>query len=77
MFDGTPVDPKVQSKLDYSKTFAFTQFKLLTDPMVYEFSDIDYPPSHIPKVRTAESDYFSLFELPKPQNYQNLTYVPL
>jgi hypothetical protein len=48
--------------LDYSKTFAFTQFKLLTDPMVYEFSDIDYPPSHIPKVRTAESDYFSLFE---------------
>ena len=62
VFDGTPVDPKVQSKLDYSKTFAFTQFKLLTDPMVYEFSDIDYPPSHIPKVRTAESDYFSLFE---------------
>lgn len=62
VFDGTPIDPKAQSKLNYDNTFAFTNFKLMSDPMVYEFSDIDFPPSHIPKVRTAESDYFSLFE---------------
>ena len=30
--------------------------------MVYEYSDIDYPPSHNPIVRGAEADYFSLFE---------------
>ena len=30
--------------------------------MVYEFSDIDYPPSHNPVTRGAEADYFSLFE---------------
>jgi hypothetical protein len=62
VFDGTPIDPKAQTKLNFSKTFAFTNFKLMSDPMVYEFSDIDFPPSHKPKVRTAESDYFSLFE---------------
>ena len=62
VFDGTPIDPKIQSKLDFSKTFAFTEFKLLSDPMVYEFSDIDYPPSHNPVTRGAEADYFSLFE---------------
>jgi hypothetical protein len=30
--------------------------------MVYEFSDIDFPPSHNPVTRGAEADYFSLFE---------------
>ncbi|MFQ6612950.1 MAG: asparagine synthetase B [Fidelibacterota bacterium] len=62
VFDGTPVDPQVQKKLDYSKTFAFTDFKLITDPMIYEFSDIDYPPSDNPITRGADADYFTLFE---------------
>ena len=39
VFDGTPIDPNVQSKLDYNQCFAFTDFKLLSDPMIYEFSD--------------------------------------
>ena len=30
--------------------------------MIYEFSDIDFPPSHNPVTRGAEADYFSLFE---------------
>ena len=62
VFDGTAIDPQIQSKLDYQQCFAFTDFKLLTDPMIYEFSNIDFPPSHNPIIRGAEADYFSLFE---------------
>ena len=46
VFDGTPIDPNIQSKLDYNQCFAFTDFKLLSDPMIYEFSDIDLPSSN-------------------------------
>tara|TARA_A100001011_G_scaffold284553_1_gene295006 strand:+ start:4861 stop:6108 length:1248 start_codon:yes stop_codon:yes gene_type:complete len=62
VFDGTSIEGKLQSKLQYDKTLAFKDFKLISDPMVYEFSDIDYPPSHNPVTRGAEADYFSLFE---------------
>jgi len=62
VFDGTPIDPNIQSKLDYNQCFAFTNFKLLSDPMIYEFSDIDLPSSNNPITRGAEADYFSLFE---------------
>jgi len=62
VFDGTKIDPNIHSKLDYTKTFAFTDFKLVTDPMIYEFSDIDFPPSNNPITRGAKADYFSLFE---------------
>ena len=59
MFDGDPSDPDYQSLLDYSKTFAFTDFTLERDPMVYEFSSIDMTEKRsIP----MESDYFSLME---------------
>lgn len=62
IFDGTPIAPNVQKKLDFSKTFAFTDYTIMPDPMVYEFSDIDYPPSHNPVLRGAKADYFTLFE---------------
>ena len=61
-FDGDPVDPLFASKIDYEKTFAFTDFRLFTDPMIYEYSDIDIPSSHRPRIRDAEADYFTLFE---------------
>ncbi len=61
-FDGDPPDPDYQKKLDYSKTLAFTDFKLYTNPMTYELSDIDFPPSHIPTAPGAMKDYFTLFE---------------
>ena len=61
-FDGTPPQPDYQGKLDYSKCLAFTNFKLYTDPNLYEFSDIDIPPSFRPRVRDPETDYFTLFE---------------
>jgi len=62
VFDGTPIDPNAQSRLDFSKSLAFTDFNLITDPMVYEYSDIDFPPSNNPITRGAEADYFTLFE---------------
>jgi len=62
VFDGDPPEPNCQQQLDFSKTFAFENFTLITDPMVYEFSDIDIPPSDAPRLRSPEADYFTLFE---------------
>lgn len=62
VFDGDGVDPDCQKKLDDRFTLAFKNFKLITDPGVYEFSDIDTPPSNMPLIRTPEIDYFTLFE---------------
>ncbi|MFH2142099.1 MAG: asparagine synthetase B [Bacteroidota bacterium] len=59
MFDGDPADPQMQSKLDYSKTFAFKDFKLSKNPYEYEYSDIDA--TNFRKVNKAD-DYFTLFE---------------
>jgi len=62
VFDGDGVDPSYESKLDFTKCLAFEKFNLITNPEVYEFSDIDVPPSHLPRVRDPETDYFTLFE---------------
>ena len=62
MYDGDPPDPDAQKKLDYSKTLAFENFKLVMNPYVYEFSDIDLPPSDPPPLRDPSTDYFTLFE---------------
>jgi hypothetical protein len=50
----------MNSKLDYSKCFAFRNFKLSTNPAEYEFSEID----NQPPMRTLprEQDMFTLFE---------------
>lgn len=61
-FDGDPVDPNCQEKLDYSKTFAFTKFTLILDPMIYEFSDIDTTPLGGGRLPGAKADYFTLFD---------------
>ncbi|MCG9973063.1 asparagine synthetase B [Gramella sp. YB25] len=59
MFDGDPSEPGYQAKIDYAKTFAFTDFELERSPMVYEFSSIDMTAKRqIPK----ESDYFTLMD---------------
>ena len=62
LIDGTPADPNAKNRMDYSKSFAFKEFTIVTDPFVYEFSDIDVPPSDRPTTRGAEADYFTLFE---------------
>ncbi len=59
MFDGDPIDPHAQQKIDYSKTLAFTNFTLVTDPYVYEYSNIDVTSTR--KV-TKANDYFTLFD---------------
>lgn len=58
MFDGDPMDPNAQEKLDYSKTFAFTNFHIVTNPYQYEISDIDVKPTPSRK----KNDFFTLFE---------------
>ncbi|HET7226656.1 MAG TPA: asparagine synthetase B [Candidatus Eisenbacteria bacterium] len=40
-YDGDPPDPNCNQKLDYSRTFAFKDFHVDTDPYLYRFSDID------------------------------------
>ncbi len=62
VIDGSPADPDAQSKLDFSQSLAFDAFSIIPDPFIYEFSDIDVPPSDRPTTRGAEADYFSLFE---------------
>jgi hypothetical protein len=62
MFDGDPPDPDAQKKIDYSKTLAFENFKLDMNPMRYEYSDIDIPPSDPSPGRDPNTDYFTLFE---------------
>ncbi len=59
MFDGDASEANYQSKIDFSKTFAFKNFKLEPNPIVYEFSSIDMTRKRrIPRT----SDYFSLIE---------------
>ena len=59
MFDGDPAEPNYQSKIDFDKTFAFTNFTLERSPVRYEFSSIDMTDKRfIPK----ETDYFTLMD---------------
>ena len=62
VFDQTPVDPNYQSKLNFSYGVAFENYSLITNPMIYEYSNIDYPSNDKPNLKTAEKDYFTLFE---------------
>lgn len=78
-FDGDPIDPNAQSKLNYDNCLAFTDFKIVTNPYTYEISDIDVDPNlHL---SNKKNDYFTLFEFsakwdPIPtmlcQNHQNV-----
>ena len=61
VYDGSPVDPNYSNKMDYSNSIAFENYNLYTNPMTYEYSTIDVPPSHRPVTKGAEADYFSLF----------------
>ena len=60
MYDGDPADPQAQEKLHFENTFAFTDFRLVRDPMQYEFSDIDnnFPDRGL----RQDNDYFNIFE---------------
>ncbi|MDH4223348.1 MAG: asparagine synthetase B [candidate division Zixibacteria bacterium] len=61
-FDGDPPDVDCQNKLDYSRTFAFTDFTLSLNPMEYRHSDIDTQPDRLFWGIDARNDYFTLFD---------------
>jgi len=59
-YDHDGVTPGAQGLLDFEKCFAFEGFKLILDPLVYEFSDIDM--TNVAGSRGEQRDYFTLFE---------------
>lgn len=59
VYDGDPADPQQNQKLDFEKEFAFRNYKLITNPMIYEFSEIDNTQDRrIPRTE----DFFTLFD---------------
>ncbi len=59
MYDHDPAAPDFQSKIDYTQTLAFKDYTLSTDPMEYEYSDIDGTRDH----KVVENlDKFYLFD---------------
>ena len=60
MFDGDGIDRDCQQKLDFGNTFAFENFNLELDPMVYEYSNIDGTLLH--RTVPESQDKFTLFE---------------
>ena len=58
MYDGDPADPQAQQKLDFSKTFAFKDFKLVRNPLEYEYSNIDNTDG---RGLREHNDFFQLF----------------
>jgi hypothetical protein len=60
VFDGDPSDPNAQKKLNFTQGFAFQNYNIIKDPMVYEFSNLDGTEDHL-KVK-EENDFFTLFD---------------
>lgn len=59
MFDGDPSDADYQKRLNFENSFAFENFILERNPLIYEFSSIDMTNKRqVP----MDVDYFSLME---------------
>jgi hypothetical protein len=65
-YDGDPADPAAQQKLDFSKCFAFRNFELEQNPLVYEYSNIDTSAKDM--LRGQRNDYFTLFDFSAKQD---------
>ncbi len=59
-FDGDPAEPDCNDRLDFSRTFAFQNFRVITNPMEYEYSNIDIDANLL--LANEASDYFTLFD---------------
>ena len=60
VFDGDPSDSQAQQKLEFGNGFAFQNYRIIKDPMTYEFSSIDATEEHN---RLGEiNDFFTLFD---------------
>ncbi|MFZ9586638.1 MAG: asparagine synthetase B [Crocinitomicaceae bacterium] len=62
VFDGDQADPRAQDKLNFNQTFAFENFHLIQDPLVYEYSDIDASDMRTKGLITQKMDQFTLFD---------------
>ncbi|MFI5211292.1 MAG: asparagine synthetase B [Ignavibacteria bacterium] len=60
MYDGDPADPNANDKLDYNDCMVFQNFRILQNPYVYEYSDIDITDQEL--MSGQFSDYFTLFD---------------
>ena len=60
MYDGDPMDPDYEAKLDFDNTLAFHNFKIKENPLEYEYSTIDG--THLHRNVPEEEDVFTLFE---------------
>ncbi len=62
VFDHDPADPNMNRKIDYSKGYAFEKYQLETNPMKYEFSQIDATETRAQYGVTQQNDVFTLFD---------------
>ncbi len=65
-FDYTPIDPDYASRLNFAVSFAFSNFNLITNPNIYEFSDIDVSNYNVPP-ESGKEDFF-LFDFSAKQD---------
>ena len=68
VFDGDPVDPEYAQKIDYRSCLAFEKFVIFTNPMIYEYSDIDTTPLDPSVAQAVMDDYFTLFDFSAKQD---------
>jgi hypothetical protein len=60
IYDGDGFDSKANGKLDFTKTFAFTDFLVDLNPMEYRYSNIDNKQQE--RGLSERNDFFSLFQ---------------
>jgi len=62
IYDHDPADKNINSKIDYTKGFAFENYKIKTNPYEYEYSEIDTYHTRRQYGMTKKTDVFSLFD---------------
>ena len=60
IYDGDQADPHANDKLDFTKTMAFENYTIYTNPLVHPFSNIDVGVQS--GLANQDIDYFTLFE---------------
>lgn len=61
-FDGDGIDTDYISELDFGRSFAFENFNVVTNPFIYEHSEIDTSPARGGRNLSPQADYFTLFD---------------
>ena len=61
-YDGDPIDPDCQKKLNYDNCLAFENFTISINALEYRHSDIDTYPERTNYIKNQDMDYFRLFD---------------